>query len=235
MIDYSLYFITDERLNFNQVCHTVRAAIAGGATIIQYRNKEAEYRQMLREARMLHQITKELGVPLIINDNVKLALEIDAEGAHLGQEDLEGPETKNLITELKKRGKIFGVSVDENVEQAKQAIKDGVSYLGVGPVFPTSTKFDAKKPLSDIVIRQIIDAAKGRNIPCVAIGGIGPKNIRDVILRGFDGAAVISAISNAFDPEIAASLLCHIIKQARLELQMGKEIQGPITANPERR
>lgn len=204
MIDYSLYVITDKKLGNGSIEEAVRKAIAGGATIVQYREKDANTAEMIRVADCLHKITKAAGIPLIINDRLDVALAVDAEGVHVGQEDM----TVFIARKLIGNGKLLGVSA-KKVREASRAVRDGADYLGVGDIFGTKSKNDAGEPIGLELLKKIADSV---TIPIVGIGGITKVNSGSVIDSGADGVAVISAIFGKPDPEKEARELLNIIK-----------------------
>lgn len=185
-----LYAVTDRAwLGKNFCCETlsdaVFQAIEGGATLIQLREKELSEKEFLDEAFSIKEICASKKIPLIINDNVKIAKETDACGVHIGQSDMELKEARKILG----ADKIIGVSC-QTVEQALQAEKNGADYLGVGAVFSTSTKADADN-VSISTLKEICRAVK---IPVVAIGGISLQNMSQLKGSGIAGVSVISAI-----------------------------------------
>ncbi len=210
-LDYSLYLITDSTLARGRSHREViEAALRGGATMVQYREKNATTRQMIDEALGLRDLCRARGVPFIVNDRVDVALAVDADGVHVGQDDMPASLARKLIG----RGKIVGVSA-ENVEQARAAIADGADYLGVGAIFATATKPDAGEPIGIAGLMQI---ARVSTIPIVGIAGINASNAASVIRAGAAGVAVISAIVSADDVERAARELRQIVDEARRDL-----------------
>ncbi len=207
-LDLSVYVITDRRLAGDRsILDVVRAAIRGGATVIQLREKEATTREMVELGQALLQITREAGVPLIVNDRVDVALAIDADGVHVGQDDMPAAIARRLIGP----DKILGVSA-ETVEEALAAQRDGADYLGVGDIYGTTTKPDAGPPIGLEGLRRIVEAV---TIPCVGIGGITPENAAAVVKAGAAGVAVVSAVMAAPDPEEATRRLRDAVLQAR--------------------
>lgn len=208
--DYSLYLVTDRALARGRAtAEIVRAAVAGGVTCVQLREKTCGAREFLEEARALRAVTRVLGMALIVNDRVDVALAVGADGVHLGQQDMP-------ITDARRLGPprwIIGVSA-ESVEDAVRAEREGADYIGASPVFATLTKTDHAPPLGLEGLRAI-RAAVG--IPLVAIGGIQVANARDVIRAGADGLAVVSAIMAADSPREAAAALRREIKAAKGE------------------
>ncbi|NPV26002.1 MAG: thiamine phosphate synthase [Firmicutes bacterium] len=206
----TLYVITDQQLSSPRSNREViTQALAGGATAVQLREKALPERQLWQQAVELREITARAGAAFIINDRVDLALAVDADGVHLGQDDLPAEVARKLLGP----GKILGISVT-SVAEALAAQAAGADYLGVGPIYPTTTKSDAR----DIVglaglkeIRQVV------SLPLIAIGGINLTNIREVISAGADGIAVVSAIVTA--PDIAKTtqeMLTEILHRSRM-------------------
>lgn len=191
-IDYSLYLVTDrDLLNGKDIVATVEQAILGGVTIVQIREKSLSTREFFQCALLLKGITAKYGVSFIVNDRTDIALAIDADGLHIGQDDMPLSVARKLLGP----NKIIGVSV-ATLKQALTAQADGADYLGVGAVFPTTTKDDA----SNVSLQMLQEIKKQVNIPVVAIGGINENNISKVMATGVDGAAVVSAIVAARDP-----------------------------------
>ena len=207
-VDYRLYLVTDRALARGRAtAEIVRAAVAGGVTCVQVREKDGGTREFLEEARAVQAALRGTGVPLIVNDRVDVALAIGAEGVHLGQRDLPLADARRLGPP----GWIVGVSA-ESVEDAVRAERDGADYVGVSPVFATPTKTDHAAPLGLEGLRAIRAATK---LPLVAIGGLHAGNARDVVRAGADGLAVVSAIVAADDPRAAAAELRREIAAAQ--------------------
>ena len=207
-VDLSVYVITDRKLAApRSVVEVVQAALRGGATVIQLREKEASTREMVELGMALLRVTRPAGVPLIVNDRVDVALAIDADGVHVGQDDMPAALARKLIGP----DKILGVSA-ETVEQALLAQRDGADYLGVGDVYGTPTKPDAGPPIGLEGLRRIVEAV---DIPVVGIGGITPDNAAAVIEQGAVGVAVISAVFAAPDPEEATRRLRAAVEAGR--------------------
>jgi thiamine-phosphate pyrophosphorylase len=198
---WRLYVITDERLGRGRShLRIAEAAILGGADVLQLRDKEASSGRLYRAALELRKITREAKVPFIVNDRLDVALAADADGVHVGQEDLPASVARRILGP----GKILGVSA-ETVEEAIRAEEDGADYLGVGPVFEArGTKADAGEPVGIELIAQIRRRCR---LPIVAIGGINAENARKVREAGADAVAVISAIVAADDIAQAARQL----------------------------
>ena len=181
-----LYAVTDRHwLNGQTLYEQVEEALKGGATFIQLREKDLTEEEFLEEAKKIQQLCKKYRVPFIINDNVKLAKEIDADGVHVGQSDMEALDVRAQLGE----DKIIGVSA-RTVEQALLAEKHGADYLGVGAVFPTGSKDDATEVPHE-TLKAICEAV---SIPVIAIGGITQENVSTLAGSGICGIAVISAI-----------------------------------------
>lgn len=185
-IDYSVYLVTDrDILKGRNLCEAVEESILGGATIVQLREKNISYENFVELAQKLHKITKKYGVPLIINDNVDVAIEIGAEGVHVGQSDEKLSEVRKKVGNM-----IVGVSVG-NIEEAKKAQEEGADYLGIGSIFYTGSKKDINTPIGIDGLKEIVNSI---TIPNVAIGGIHLNNIEEVMGTGVNGVAVISEI-----------------------------------------
>ena len=190
---WRLHVITDRKTSRGRShLQVAEAAIAGGADVLQLRDKEASCGQLYQEALQLRKLTRDAQVPFIVNDRLDIALAVDADGVHVGQSDLPASVVRRILGP----GKILGVSV-VTVEEAIQAEKDGADYLGVGPVFEArGTKPDTGEPLGVDCIVRIRPHCR---LPIVAIGGITTENARKVREAGADAAAVISAIVSAED------------------------------------
>jgi len=179
--------------------------LQGGATFIQLREKELEKEQFLAEAIKLKQLCKQYGIPFVINDDVSVALEVDADGVHVGQRDMEAGEVRAKLG----ASKILGVSV-QTTKQAILAERHGADYLGVGAVFPTGTKSDADK----VTYEALSDICAAVSIPVIAIGGIDENNISELGGSGICGVAVVSAIFAQEDITGATKRLRAVTKEA---------------------
>lgn len=177
--------------------------------MIQLRDKVAGPRELLQEARQIARLCQERGVRFIVNDRLDLALAVDADGVHLGQDDLPPKAARALLG----IGKILGVST-HSVEQAVRAAEEGADYLGIGPIFATGTKATGYEPKGCEIIRQVQARV---DLPLVAIGGITLSNVGIVIRAGAAGAAVISAIVGADDITTATQAFATAIRQAKGE------------------
>lgn len=206
--DLILYAVTDRTwLNGRKLYDDVEKAIQGGATLIQLREKNLTHEEFRTEALEIQKLCKKYKIPFIINDDVKLACEIDADGVHVGQDDMEAGNVRNLIGSEK----ILGVSV-QTPEQAILAESRGANYLGAGAVFHTNSKLDAAD-VSHETLKKICASVK---IPVVAIGGINAKNINQLAGTGIAGVAIISAIFAADDIEKSASELRNLLNNLGL-------------------
>lgn len=207
MLDMRLYLVTDRSYLAGRDFLTVLdAALRGGVTMIQLREKEASSREFFDLAIQVRELAHSHGVPLWINDRLDIALAVEADGLHIGQSDLPAAVARRLMPPAMK----LGVSA-QTVEQAIQAERDGADCLGVGAIFPTGTKSDAK-PVSADELQRIKQTVR---IPIVAIGGINAGNLALPMRCGADGVAVVSAIMSASDPEAAARELREKIDETR--------------------
>ena len=191
-----LYAVTDSAwLNGRSLAEVVREAIEGGATVVQYREKNKGYDDMLKEAREVCAVCREYGVPFIMNDSVEIAIAVDADGVHLGLDDGDLKAARELLGE----GKIIGAST-HNVQEALSAQAQGADYLGCGAVFGSTTKTDISS-ITPEILAQVTSAVQ---IPVVAIGGINRDNISKLNGCSLAGAAVVSAIFAQKDIRAAA-------------------------------
>ena len=184
-----LYAVTDRAWTGKQnLYEQVESALKGGATCVQLREKNIDEELFLQEAIEIRGLCKKYGVPFLINDNVEIAIKCNADGVHVGQEDMEVSKVRKLVGDKM----IIGVSV-QSVEDALYSVKNGADYLGVGAMFSTSTKLDANV-ISFETLKNICNAV---NIPVVAIGGICKNNIMKLAGSGVNGVALVSAIFGA--------------------------------------
>ncbi len=205
-IDYTLYLVTDRDLMaLSTIEETVERAIEGGTTLVQLREKHIEDEEFIRIARNVKEVCDAHQVPLIINDNVEVARVVDAAGVHVGQDDMPCQQVRAILGP----DKIIGVSAS-TFEEAVQAERDGADYLGVGAMFPTSTKDDADITSVDD-LKKILATVK---IPSVLIGGINAKTIPQFREYKPAGYAVVSAIMAAEDPARASQELRSVIAGA---------------------
>lgn len=208
VIDWSLYLVTDSGLSRGRPMRgLVEAAIAGGVTVVQYREKSAPTRRMVEEAGELRALCRTHGVPFIVNDRVDVALAVDADGVHVGQDDLPAPLARRLIGPRR----LLGVSA-ENLGQATAAEREGADYVGASPLFATPTKPDAAPPMGLAGLRALAAAVR---VPVVAIGGLNEANVAAAIEAGARGVAVVSALMAAEEVEAAARALRAAVERAR--------------------
>jgi thiamine-phosphate pyrophosphorylase len=209
--DLSVYLVTDRSLSRGrELVEVVLAAVRGGATVVQLREKEAPARETLELGRVLLGRLRPLGVPLIVNDRVDLALALGADGVHVGQGDLPPEVARRLMGP----DALVGLSIT-GPGDLSTLDPSVVDYAGVGPLFPTTSKADATPALG------LEDFARLRRllpVPVVAIGGISTANAAAVIAAGADGVSVVSAICSAEDCELAASTLVRAVRQGRSRL-----------------
>ena len=197
--DTSLYFITDStNYSEKEFLYRVEQALQGGATILQLREKEKSTRDYMELAEKVHTVAKRYQVPLIIDDRVDVALAIDAEGVHVGQSDMPVETARRLMGE----NKIIGATT-KTVPQALEAYEQGADYLGVGAIYPTTTKVKTVLTSTD-TLREICDAVP---IPVNAIGGLNKDNIDVLAGIPIAGICAVSAIMKAEDPKQAARQL----------------------------
>lgn len=207
-MDCSLYLVTDERLSRGRSqAEIVEAAVRGGVTMVQYRNKSATTRRMVEEAGELAALCRALGVCFIVNDRLDVALAVGADGLHVGQDDMPAALARSLLGP----GRILGVSAG-SLEEARRAALDGADYVGASPVFSTPTKSDAPPPVG---LAGLEELARGIAVPVVAIGGINAANASLALRAGASGLAVVSAIVAADDVEAAARALRDTIDTLR--------------------
>lgn len=202
-VNYKLYLVTDRDLLKNtDICTAVEQAIQGGVTLVQLREKELSSLEFYNTALKVKKVTDKYNIPLIINDRLDIALAVDAAGVHVGQSDIPAAIARKLIGS----GKILGVStatVDESIE----AEKNGADYVGVGAVFPTSTKLDARA----VTVEMLKSIKESIKIPVVAIGGISENNVQSLRAADIDGVAVVSAILGKQDIKEASENLFKLI------------------------
>lgn len=207
-VDWSLYVITARAVAGDRaLVDVIQAAIGGGATVVQLREKSTSTREMIELGRALHAATQAAGVPLIVNDRVDVALAIEAEGVHVGVDDMPVPLARRLLGP----GRLLGYSPN-TLEGARQGQREGADYLGIGDLFGTPTKPDAGVPIGLEGLAAVVDAV---SIPVVAIGGITAENAAAAVRAGAAGVAVISAVAGAEDPGAAARRLRRAVAAGR--------------------
>lgn len=183
--DLLLYLVTDRRWTDRPLELVVEEAIKNGVTFVQLREKIADEDEFLDLAKRVKKITDKYKVPFVINDNVDIAKKVDADGVHIGQEDMALENARKVLGD----NKIIGVSVG-NLEEALRAEKAGADYLGIGSIFKTKSKSDAEK----ISLDDLKNITENITIPSVGIGGISKDNIEELKGLGLDGVALISAL-----------------------------------------
>lgn len=183
------YFVTDAGLSRQGVIADVRDAVSAGVRVVQYRSKDTATREMVAQARELRRICR--GITFLVNDRIDICLAVEADGVHLGQDDMPAAVARKLLG----RRRIIGVTA-HSVKEAREAQRQGADYLGVSPIFPTLTKRDAGKAAG---IRLIRDVRRHACVPVVAIGGITLANAPRVIAAGADCLCAISAVVRADD------------------------------------
>ena len=201
-IDYSVYLVTDHRnTNDEEFLNIIEEAIKGGTTIVQLREKTASTKEFYQLALKVKEITSKYDVSLLINDRIDIALAVDSDGVHIGQDDMPADIARKIIG----KDKILGVSAS-TVAEAKKAEADGADYIGSGAVFPTATKDDADS-VSKLQLKEIVHSI---DIPVVAIGGITLENADTLKDTGIAGFSVVSAIMSAEDPKDSSQKLREI-------------------------
>lgn len=195
--DLSLYLVLDPTLcREHSMAETARAAAAGGATMVQLRDKDADTRRLIVAGRAIQAALAGTGVPLIVNDDLDAALALDADGLHVGQSDLAAAIARSRLVP----GKILGLSV-ESAAAAAAVDGDVVDYVGIGPVHATATKPDHKVPIGFDGLAQLVALCP---VPAVAIGGLKAEHVEKVLQSGAAGLAVVSAVCGQPDPEAAS-------------------------------
>lgn len=203
----ALHVLTDREWSRGRDMLTVTtAALDGGATVIQLRDKFASTRLLIEEGLALRALTRERGALLIVNDRVDVALAVEADGAHVGQEDMPAGLARRLLGAKR----ILGVSAS-NIEEADEAVAGGADYLGVGPIFPSPGKADAGPPTG---VHLLSELAERYTIPLVAIGGITAENAPEVVRAGAAGVAVITAVVYSEDITSASRQLRQAVERS---------------------
>ncbi|KAF6830531.1 hydroxyethylthiazole kinase [Colletotrichum plurivorum] len=222
-VDYSLYLVTDSTpaiLGDSDLASVVAAAVKGGVTCVQYRDKTSDTGDLVAVAKKLHEITSAHGVPLLINDRVDVALAVGCEGVHIGQDDMDLTTARKLLGP----DAIIGVTTS-TIDEALKACEGGADYLGIGTVFATSTKENTKHIIGTSGLREILSAIDSAGyfpaVKTVCIGGIKSSNIQRVLFQSaspsgpaLDGVAVVSAIVAAPDPEAASRHLLELVRSS---------------------
>jgi thiamine-phosphate pyrophosphorylase len=208
LIDVTLYLVTDSVLcRGREILEIVEAAVAGGVTCVQLREKDADTRDFIEKALKIHRRLRQLRIPLVINDRVDVAMTVGAEGVHLGQRDMPLTTARALVGNTM----VIGISA-ETIGDAVAAQNQGADYIGASPIFTTPTKPDTAAPLG---LEGLLAMRRSVNLPIVGIGGLNRHNAAAVVRSGADGVAVVSAIMAAADPRAAALELRRVIGEAR--------------------
>lgn len=211
-VDYSLYLVTDRDLSLGRSnLEVIQAAVRGGVTLVQLREKEATTKEFYQEGLKIRAYLKARDIPLIINDRIDMALALDAEGVHLGQEDMPIDAARKILGPQK----IIGASVF-TPEEAKIAEALGADYLGLSPIFVTETKPELTQHLGIKGIPLLKEAVK---IPVVGIGSMSESNAYEAVKAGLDGVAVVSAICSREDPRAAAEAIKKEVLRAKKDLR----------------
>lgn len=199
-----LYLVSDRSwLNGRLLEDDIEQAIQGGVTIVQLREKDLDEQDFIEVAKKIKTLCLKYQIPFIINDNLNVALAVDSDGIHIGQDDLP----VSLVREKIGFDKIFGVSV-HNLDEALKAKEQGADYLGVGAMFSTATKSDA----TDVTNQELLNITTNVDLPVVAIGGINQSNCLQLKGTKIDGIAVVSAIMAADDIKVATQKLKELAK-----------------------
>jgi thiamine-phosphate pyrophosphorylase len=210
-VDLRLYALVDPAVAGGRTLVDLAQRIGESVTLVQLRDKYGSTRHMVEETRALRTVLEPKGVPLLVNDRVDVALAAEADGVHIGQDDMAVPDARLLLG----RSAIIGLSV-KTVEQAKAAPLELLDYVAIGGIYGTTSKENTKAPIGTDGLRAIADTIRARkaNFPICAIAGINAANAADVIAAGADGVAVISALSLAPDPAKAAQDLRTVVDGA---------------------
>ena len=193
--NYTLYLVTEESMPLEQLLQTIEEAVKGGVTIVQLREKNTSGKSFFEKAKSVKALLKQYDVPLIINDRVDVALAIEADGVHVGQSDLPLTAIRNIVPSTM----LIGISVS-TIAEAIEAEENGADYIGIGAVFPTHSKDDAKV-LPEGMLAEITNAVA---LPAVAIGGIKLIHLPKLREMNIAGVAIVSGIMKADDPYSAA-------------------------------
>ncbi|WP_347552896.1 thiamine phosphate synthase [Pseudalkalibacillus hwajinpoensis] len=207
MKDFQLYVITGEEFHpARDLSEVMEEAICGGAEIIQLRDKTSSKKVVLEKAQKLRELTREYNIPFIVNDHIDVALAVDADGIHLGQDDLPLEVARTIVGP----NKIIGIST-HRIEEAREAEKGGADYIGAGPIFPTNSKSDVVDPVTTAYIKEV---ASEITIPFVAIGGIKLHNVAEVVKAGANRICVISEVVGSEDVKGTCEMFNQSIEEA---------------------
>jgi thiamine-phosphate pyrophosphorylase len=210
-LDLALYAILDPTVAGGRKLTELARQIVGSATLVQLRDKYASTRAMVEEARAIQSVLSSANVPLLINDRVDVALVAEADGVHIGQDDMSPADARLLLG----RSAIIGLSI-KSIAQAQAAPLEHLDYVAIGGVFATTSKDNTAAPVGIDGLRAIAQAVRirARDFPICAIAGINESNAADVIAAGADGVSVISTLSLAADPSAAAKSLRAVVDRA---------------------
>jgi len=210
-VDLRLYALLDPAVSGGRTLAGLAASIADSATLVQLRDKQGSTRAMVEEARALLAVFEPKNIPLLVNDRVDVALAAEADGVHIGQDDIAPADARFLLG----RRAIIGLSV-KTLEQAEAAPLDLLDYVAVGGVYGTTSKDNTAAPIGIGGLRAIVETIRARaaHFPICAIAGINAGNAAEVVAAGADGVAVISALSLAPDPKTAAAGLRAVVDSA---------------------
>ena len=205
-----LHIITDTILQSRFSCiELAELAIRGGADTIQFRQKNGSTKELISNSQKIKHLCIEAGISFVVNDRLDVAIAVDADGVHLGQDDFPIPLARKILPE----DTLIGGSA-ATIEEVRRCVEEGADYVGFGPVFPTASKEDAG-PVSGInKLKEVVDASP---VPIIAIGGITPENIRKVLEAGAAGIAVISTVCCAEDPTEATQNLLNAMQRGNTE------------------
>ncbi|WP_254279726.1 thiamine phosphate synthase [Haloarcula marina] len=211
MVDWDVYLVTGESLSAGRTTReVVEAAIAGGVGVVQLREKDRSARERYEMGRQIRELTREAGVTFVVNDRVDIAQALDADGVHLGDDDLPVPVARELLGPEA----VVGRSVS-TVAEAEAAVTAGADYLGVGTVYQTDSKADIPEEDHGVGPERVAAITDAVDVPVVGIGGITAENAAEVVRAGADGVAVITAITRADDPEAATAALREAVRRGR--------------------
>ncbi|UCG14999.1 MAG: thiamine phosphate synthase [Deltaproteobacteria bacterium] len=207
-MDYSLYLVTDRDLSLGRSnLEVIEAAVAGGVTVVQLREKYATTKEFYEEGLRIRDFLQSKHIPLIINDRIDIALAVDADGVHVGQDDMPVDVARSILGP----DKIIGASAF-NVDEATTAEAMGADYLGLSPIFVTATKPEL---VEQIGIERISSFRESLRIPLVGIGSMNRSNVYEAVMAGLDGVAVVSAICAQEDPRAAAQAIRAEVMKAK--------------------
>ncbi|TKD70112.1 thiamine phosphate synthase [Pseudalkalibacillus hwajinpoensis] len=206
MKDFQLYVITGEEFHpTRDVVEVMEEAIQGGADLIQLRDKTNSKRIVLDKAMRLRELTRKYNIPFIVNDHIDIAIAVDADGIHLGQDDMP----LNLAREIVGKDKIIGLST-HRIEEAREAERGGADYIGAGPIFSTKSKSDVVDPVTTSYLKEVVSEI---SIPFVAIGGIKLHNVDEVVSAGANRICVISEVVGSVDVKGTCELFVQKIEK----------------------